>query len=1214
MTQEIYRKIGFDASQAISELNALGEAVNNAGAQLAAFSKSKGLGQAFGNAGAGAKELNQNLVQFADGSKRAIKDLNGLVSGAQRVQAGLKPLGGELDKASNAAKKGATAFGKFGQTLKTILVTRAIIGVIGGITGAFRNGIGAAKDYGLAIQEIQTIAKPLALTTEELSTKVLNLSNSLGTDALDTAKGLYQVLSNQVVEAADSFTFLAEAQKLAITTVATTGEAVDSLSSVMNAYSLTIQDTKRVSDTLFEAVNVGRFTLDEIANIIGRVTPLTAEMGITWEETAAAISTMTQSGVRADTAITQLRAVVIKLLKPTEAMKDVFREWGVKDGPTAIATFGGLRGVLEKLTQETNGSTEEMTKFFNEVRGLAGALGLGIDEGERFAKTMEAIEGSTGAAAEAFQGFQASTVQQMVIETNKLNNEMIKLGTAVQPVIIGLSVIAQALAQTAAAGVNSITDLFNTNAKLARENAQKIADIEAGRGDSIQAFTRFSNKEYQKRKTDFLQNLAEAQKGFEQFISIITARQAEATAKMKDFGKGIASSFKDAFKALQTNVDDFDKRIQQSRDTIGSLEIDLDDEKLSQSLEKAFNAFQKFKILQDDANNKTRDALKQLNDPGQTEESKKQASAAADRAIAAEKAVEASAREAGNFRAVQEANDNVVKLIEGKIKAEKTFAKNQEDQRGKELKLLETLKSRESELKALIKQRVDAIKLAVAAQKEGTAEWGRALERVKAIDALIKGKGFSKAEFDIFKNFDKEGLVNNFNEALSGLDTARIDWASAVSKLEQELSNIRVKVQLATPGGTESQAFAEQFNIPTDPNDLPGTAAKVSAESEKRLKAEADARAQSNAALKQQLATQEVLGSTVDATTQSINAQVEQLKSSVSPAELLKASMIKMAKGPEDAQRYLESVTELSNAGPLSSLAEDAKSIQEDLALNKVQEAVPKIDALKIKVQELKAAGVLNNETAGRFNELFGVAIPAAVSATITRVKALETATKAAKDAELAEQWLNIQGATGNAAANGTLLRNSMAGIGDSLVGANTQVGTLKTGLTEAKTAATETGTAGAQIGPSTASSIPGINATTQAMAALKAEAIAAAQAVAAASGGGGGGAFYGKYFAQGGLGTLRPQGGDTIPAMIQKGEFVSNAKSSRKYYSQLNAINQDRPPVYRREGGPVTNVGDVNVSVNGGDTSRQTVRAIAVELNRELKRGTIRLGSLRKA
>ena len=58
----------------------------------------------------------------------------------------------------------------------------------------------------------------------------------------------------------------------------------------------------------------------------------------------------------------------------------------------------------------------------------------------------------------------------------------------------------------------------------------------------------------------------------------------------------------------------------------------------------------------------------------------------------------------------------------------------------------------------------------------------------------------------------------------------------------------------------------------------------------------------------------------------------------------------------------------------------------------------------------------------------------------------------------------------------------------------------------------------------------------------------------------------------------------------------------------QLTAMNSGAANF--NSGGQVsnTNVGDINVSVNGGDTSERTVRNIASSLRREIKRGTVRL------
>ena len=92
-------------------------------------------------------------------------------------------------------------------------------------------------------------------------------------------------------------------------------------------------------------------------------------------------------------------------------------------------------------------------------------------------------------------------------------------------------------------------------------------------------------------------------------------------------------------------------------------------------------------------------------------------------------------------------------------------------------------------------------------------------------------------------------------------------------------------------------------------------------------------------------------------------------------------------------------------------------------------------------------------------------------------------------------------------------------------------------------------------------------------------------------------------YFAAGG----HNRGTDTVPAMLSPGEVVINARSARQFSSQLTAMNAGVQPAYHSHGGNVTNVnttvGDVYVS--GGDTPRQTGRAIASEIRRELRRGS---------
>jgi len=86
------------------------------------------------------------------------------------------------------------------------------------------------------------------------------------------------------------------------------------------------------------------------------------------------------------------------------------------------------------------------------------------------------------------------------------------------------------------------------------------------------------------------------------------------------------------------------------------------------------------------------------------------------------------------------------------------------------------------------------------------------------------------------------------------------------------------------------------------------------------------------------------------------------------------------------------------------------------------------------------------------------------------------------------------------------------------------------------------------------------------------------------------------------------PTGTDTIPAMLSPDEFVVRASSARKFASQLVAMNAGVRPIFRSEGGPTTNIGDISfgdLHIGGGKGADATARQLMSAIKRELRRGS---------
>jgi chorismate mutase len=183
-----------------------------------------------------------------------------------------------------------------------------------------------------------------------------------------------------------------------------------------------------------------------------------------------------------------------------------------------------------------------------------------------------------------------------------------------------------------------------------------------------------------------------------------------------------------------------------------------------------------------------------------------------------------------------------------------------------------------------------------------------------------------------------------------------------------------------------------------------------------------------------------------------------------------------------------------------------------------------------------------------------------------TRKETLEGTEKIV--ATVADETENTASSTSDAADDAGVFKSNIAESIQPLANASTQAGTLAANMERAAAAAAGMG------------------------------------AVSVPTGSGAGSYHGGPFYAAGGM----FRGQDRQLTALAQGETVVNRKQSRKFFSELNAMNQGSQPVYRDQGGPVTNVGDVNVTVQGGDTSQQTVRGIGHALRRELKRGNITL------
>lgn len=240
------------------------------------------------------------------------------------------------------------------------------------LTSSIEQAVTEAANLQVRIAEIQTIDTsrvPFGTWQKELRA----LSNEFGTSFADQAEAAYQALSNQVVDGANAYKFLRDANELATIAVSSNTDAVNLLSSVLNSYQMSADKAREVSAQLFKTVELGRLRISDIANDFGEVSVMANQLGAPLNELLGLIAALTKQGLPVNKVFTQIRGILAKAIQPTEEMKELFKKLNVETGEAAYKTYG-LVGFIDELIKVTGGSSTEIAKYINRLRGLSGAL------------------------------------------------------------------------------------------------------------------------------------------------------------------------------------------------------------------------------------------------------------------------------------------------------------------------------------------------------------------------------------------------------------------------------------------------------------------------------------------------------------------------------------------------------------------------------------------------------------------------------------------------------------------------------------------------------------------------------------------------------------------------------------------------------------------------------------------------------------------------
>lgn len=401
---------------------------------------------------------------------------------ASKFKNGMISVANGLNDFNNRSLSASDRFNALGNSMKTVGggLTRYVSVPLAGVGLA---SVNAAMKTETSFAKVNSILKLNKTSVggaksewDKFSQTLKNGANDIGLSYDAYADAAYQAISAGV-EQANVTKFLNDANKLAKGGLTDLTTATDLLTTVQNAYGLSQEDMIKVSDTLIQTQNLGKTTVDELAQSMGKVIPTAKNLGVNVDQLGAAYAIMTAKGIGTAESTTYLNSMFNELGKSGTKVDKALRKVSGKSFKELTESGMSTGDVLGILAKHAEDSGLSLSDLFGSAEAGKAALTLMSEGADGFNEMLKEMTGSAGSTNKAFNEMNDTAKERLSQSLGKLKNALSDLGIALIPLV---EIVANMISKFA----EWVTGIAETNPQLL-ETAVKVGALVAVAGPLI---------------------------------------------------------------------------------------------------------------------------------------------------------------------------------------------------------------------------------------------------------------------------------------------------------------------------------------------------------------------------------------------------------------------------------------------------------------------------------------------------------------------------------------------------------------------------------------------------------------------------------------------------------------------------------------------------------------------------------------------------------
>src|SRR5699024_4221967 len=299
-------------------------------------------------------------------------------------------------------------------------------------------GLGtAAMMTGAKFSDQMSTVKAITGATGDEMDKMRELAKEMGRttrfSASESAEGM-EMLGRAGFETEDIMAALPDVLNLASAGAVELGDAADIASNILSGYGMEADETARITDVLARASADSNVDVEGLGEAFKYVGPIASDMGISIEDTAAAIGVLGDAGIQGGQAGRQLRKGLQSLAAPTSEASGLMNELGIEIFDSN-GEMKDMPGILSELESGLDGMGTEQKAAALETLFGADAMSAwsvlvneGADELGDFSEVLADSEGAAGEMADVMEDNLAGSFRELKSALEGIAIEFSELG------------------------------------------------------------------------------------------------------------------------------------------------------------------------------------------------------------------------------------------------------------------------------------------------------------------------------------------------------------------------------------------------------------------------------------------------------------------------------------------------------------------------------------------------------------------------------------------------------------------------------------------------------------------------------------------------------------------------------------------------------------------------------------------------------------------